>query len=193
MNEKKWHGMAAAVTDGTYFQMQDTPALRKKYYVKEGDNAYPQGLLQAILWQGSGQVLSFAIGTRHQSELELVKPLLEKLPAGNSILADDFYSTYAIFCLIQKKGCHIIVPGKRERNYAVIQKLSDGDKIVELSKTSKTDWLSKTEWNQLPDKITMLRISYPSFEDEHKEWVLCTTITNEKIKKEEIIFKYTVR
>ena len=193
LNGKKWHGMPVAVTDGTYFQMQDTPALRKKYYVKEGDNAYPQGLLQAILWQGSGQVLDFAIGTRHQSELELVKPLLEKLPAGNLLLADDFYNTYAIFCLIQKKGCHIIVPGKRERNYEVIQKFSDGDEIVELSKTSKPDWLSKTEWDQLPGKITMRRISYPSFEDENKEWVLYTTITNEKIKKEEIILKYTIR
>ena len=193
LNGKKWHGMAVAVTDGTYFQMQDTPELRKKYYVKEGDRAYPQGLLQALLWQGSGQILDFEIGTRHQSELELVKPLIEKLPAGNLLLADDLYNTYAIFCLIQKKGCHIIVPGKRERNYKVIKILSDGDEIVELSKTTRPDWLSKEEWNGLPGKITMRRISYPSFEDENKEWVLYTTITNEKIKKEEIILKYAVR
>ena len=39
----------------------------------------------------------------------------------------------------------------------------------------------------------MRRISYASFEDENKEWVLYTTITNEKIKKEEIILKYAVR
>jgi len=193
LNAKKWHGMDVGVTDGTYFQMQDTEELRKKYYVKEGDNAYPQGLLQTILWQGSGQVLNFEIGTRHQSELELVKPLIEKLPTGNLLLADDFYNTYAIFCLIQKKGCHIIVPGKRERNYKVIKKLSGGDEIVELRKTSRPEWLSKAEWDQLPDRITMRRISYLSFVDENKEWVLYTTITSEKIKKEEIILKYTTR
>lgn len=193
LNGKKWHGMAVAVTDGTYFQMQDTPELRKKYYVKEGDSVYPQGLLQALLWQGSGQIMDFEIGTRHQSELELVKPLIEKLPAGNLLLADDLYNTYTIFCLIQKQGCHIIVPGKRSRNYKVIKKLSNGDEIVELSKTSKPDWLSIEEWNGLAAKITMRRISYPSFEDENKEWVLYTTITNETIKKEEIILKYTMR
>ena len=193
LNAKKWHGMDVAVTDGTYFQMQDTEELRKKYYVKQGDSAYPQGLLQTILWQGSGQGLNFEIGTRHQSELELVKPLIEKLPTGNLLLADDFYNTYAIFCVIQKKGCHIIVPGKRERNYEVIKKLSDGDEIVELPKTSKPEWLSKAEWEQLPGKITMRRISYPSFVDDNKEWVLYTTITREKIKKEEIILKYTTR
>jgi hypothetical protein len=193
LNGKKWHGMDVAVTDGTYFQMQDTEELRKKYYVKKGDTAYPQGLLQTILWQGSGQVLNFEIGTRHQSELELVKPLIEKLPTGNLLLADDFYNTYAIFCLLQKKGCHIIVPGKRERNYEVIKKLSDGDEIVELRRTNRPEWLSKAEWDQLPGKITMRRISYPSFADENKEWVLYTTITSEKIKKEEIILKYTAR
>lgn len=193
LNGKKWHGMPVAVTDGTYFQMQDTKELRKKYYVKEGDHAYPQGLLQTILCQGSGQVLNFEIGTRHQSELELVKPLIEKLPTGNLLLADDLYNTYAIFCLIQKRGCHIIVPGKRERNYRIIKKISDGDEIVELCKTRKSEWLNKTEWDQLDDKITLRRISYTSPVEENEKWVLYTTISDEKIKKEEIILKYTTR
>ena len=140
LNGKKWYGMSTFITDGTYFQMQDTPELREKYFVKEGDNAYPQGLLQCVLLQGSGQVYAFKIGTRHQSELELVKPLIEDLPEGSLLLADDLYSTYAVFCLMQKKGCHIIVPGKRDRKYRVIKKLSKGDEIVELSKTSKPDW-----------------------------------------------------
>lgn len=193
LNAKKWHAMDTFVTDGTYFQMQDTKELRKKYYVKEGDNAYPQGLLQAVLRQGSGQVHAFTIGTRHQSELELVKPLIEKLPEGSLLLADDLYNTYAVFCLIQKKGCHLIVPGKRDRNYRVIKKLSEGDEIVELRKTAKPDWLSKEEWDQLPATITMRRITYPSTVDEQLEYIVYTTITNEKIKNTEIILKYAKR
>lgn len=104
LNAKKWYDMDTFVTDGTYFQMQDSEVLRKKYFVNPGDNAYPQGLLQTVLRQGSGQVHAFTIGTRHQSELELVTPLIKALPAGSLLLADDFYSTYAIFSLIQKKA-----------------------------------------------------------------------------------------
>ena len=193
LKAKQWHGMDVAVTDGTFFQMQDTACLRKKYYVKQGDKAYPQGLLQTVLRQGSGQIVDFAIGTRHQSEIELVQPLIEKLPAGNLLLADDLYSTYAIFCFIQNKGCHIIVPGKRERRYTLIEALGDGDEIVALSRTSKPDWLNKTQWDELADTITMRRISYPSPEDEHKQRVLYTTLTDKKIKKEEIILKYATR
>jgi hypothetical protein len=193
LNGKKWYGMSTFITDGTYFQMQDTPELRKKYFVKEGSNAYPQGLLQAVLSQGSGQVYAFKIGTRHQSELELVKPLIENLPEGSLLLADDLYSTYAVFCLMQKKGCHIIVPGKRDRNYRVIKKLSKGDEIVELSKTNKPAWLSKEEWDQFPAKIIMRRVTYPSVNDEQKECVLYTSIQDEQISTSEVILKYTTR
>ena len=194
LNGKKWHGMNTFITDGTYFQMQDTEELRKKYYVKEGDNAYPQGLLQAVLWQGSGQVYSFKIGTRHQSELELVRSLIESLPEGSLLLADDLYSTYTVFCLMQKKGCHLIVPGKRERNYTVIKKLSKGDELVELRKPkNKPDWLGKEEWKQLPAKITMRRVTFPSTSDEQQECVQYTTLINEEISNTEIILKYSTR
>lgn len=193
LNGKTWHGLPVYITDGTYFQMQDTPVLRKKYYVKEGDNAYPQGLLQTIIRQISGQIYDFQIGTRHQSELELVKPLIENLPARGLLLADDLYSTYAIFSLMQKKGCDLIVPGKRDRNYKVIEQLSDGDEIVELKKTAKPDWLSIEEWNEIPKSIRMRRISYTSIEDEKEEHVLYTTLLDKKINKIEIILKYRSR
>jgi Transposase DDE domain len=193
VNPKRWYDMKVAVTDGTYFQMQDTKELKAKYFIKEGDSAYPQGLLQCILCQGSGQIMNFKIGTRHQSELELVKPLISQLEAGTLLLADDLYSTYAIFSLIQKQGCHLIVPGKRERNYEVLKKIADGDEIVSLNKTKKPEWLSKEEWADISGEISLRRISYPSLIDETKEWILFTTITNEAIKKEAIILKYVTR
>jgi hypothetical protein len=193
LNGKKWHGMDVIITDGTYIQMQDTKDLKKKYYVRQQDNAYPQALLQTILRQGSGQILDFQVGTRHHSELELVKPMIEKFTPGHLLLADDLYNTYAIFCLILQRGCHIIVPGKRERNYQVVRELSDGDEIIELSRTNRPEWLTKEEWAKFPDKITMRRISYCSPENENEQRVLYTTITDEQIKKEELILKYTTR
>src|SRR5580658_6893322 len=54
-----WHDMKTYNTDGTYAQMQDSEELRKKYYVLEDDNAYPQALLQGIVQQGTGQIICF--------------------------------------------------------------------------------------------------------------------------------------
>lgn len=192
LNAEHWYGMTVFSSDGTYLQLQDTKELREKYYVKKNDVAYPQGLLQAILRQGSGQVHAFSLGTRHQSELELIKPLLDKLPEKSLLLADDLYSTYAIFGLMQSKGLHLIVPGKRERKYTIKKTLADGDQIVEIARTQKPDWLNHEQWQAFPNALLMRRISYKA-PNEDKDYVLFSTLTDEKITKTDIVLKYATR
>jgi len=186
-----WYGMEAYNSDGTYCQMQDSEELRKKYYVKEGDNSYPQLLLQGIVKQGTGQIVCFEVGTRHQSELELIAKQIRHLPKNSLLLADDLYNSYAIFAIIQRQGCHLIVPGKRERAYKVIEKIADGDEIVELSRGNIPKW-----WNQdweLPPKLLMRRITFLSPADGKTEWVHYTTLLDKQITKADIIAKYITR
>jgi hypothetical protein len=186
-----WHGMKSYNTDGTYVQMQDSPELRKKYYVKEDDKGYPQALLQGIVQQGTGQIIGFEIGTRHQSELELVAKPICQLPQNSLLLADDLYNSYAIFTMILKQNCHIIVPGKRKRNYTVKEKIAEGDEIVEIVRSSKPHWW-KQEW-EIPEKLPLRRICYLSPLDGKTEWVLYTTLLDKAIAKEDIIVKYISR
>jgi hypothetical protein len=186
-----WYGMEAYNSDGTYCQMQDSEELRKKYYVKEGDNSYPQLLLQGIVKQGTGQIVCFEVGTRHQSELELIAKQIGRLPKNSLLLADDLYNSYAIFAMIQRQGCHLIVPGKRERTYKVIEKIADGDEIVELSRGNIPKW-----WNQdweLPPKLLMRRITFLSPADGKTEWIQYTTLLDKRITKADIIAKYITR
>jgi hypothetical protein len=190
LKAQRWHEMETYNTDGTYIQMQDSKELAEKFYVKQNDGAYPQALLQAMVRQGSGQIVCFDVGTRHQSELELVVPLINQLPNNSLVLADDLYNSYAIFALMQHKGCHLIVPGKRKRNYKVIKKLGEGDELVELSYKSTPQW-----WNQdwkLPKQLTVRRIEYLSADGQNTH-VLYTTLTNEAIGKTDIVVKYTSR
>jgi hypothetical protein len=185
-----WYGMKAYNTDGTYCQMQDSEELRKKYYVKEGDGAYPQLLLQGIVQQGTGQIVCFEVGTRHQSELELIAKQIGQLPKGSLLLADDLYNSYAIFAMIQRQGCHLIVPGKRDRAYKVIEKIADGDEIVELSRNIPKWW--QQDW-ELPQKLLMRRITFMSPADGETEWVQYTTLLDKRITKADIIAKYLTR
>lgn len=187
-----WHGLHCFNTDGTYIQMQDSEQLRKKFYVQEGDKAYPQALLQSIVAHGSGQVTAFTIGTRHQSELELLPPLIVQLPNNSLILADDLYNSYAIFALLQHQGCHLIVPGKRDRNYQVLEEIAAGDQLVELRRTSPIPKWWKEPWTP-PTKLVMRRITYCSPIDGTTPCVLYTTLLDGKIPKEDLIVKYTSR
>jgi len=189
-----WYGMETYLTDGTYIQMQDTKELRDIYDVKSKNGnykeAYPQGLIQAIIQQGSGIIHDYALDNRHVSELSLIYKLIHSIPPKSLLLADDLYNTYAIFSLVRKNDFDIIVPGKRVRNYKVIRQIADGDEIVELKRTEHPEWLPKEEI--LPETILLRRLSFLSL-DGTETMVLYTTLLNEKIPKEGIILKYFTR
>lgn len=191
----KWKGMRVLITDGTYIQMQDSKELREIYDVKSDSesykSAYPQGLLQVMIEQGSGAILDFELGNRHVSELELVTKLLSRLPQGSLLLADDLYSCYSIFHLVKSTGLEIIVPGKRERKYKVIKTIGKGDEIVELTKKEHPNWLSKDV--KLPKTLLMRRLSFEDPINPGKEYVIFTTIMDETISMADIVAKYFTR
>ena len=195
IKEENWHGYKTYITDGTYLQLQDTSKIREKYPPMENNGMYPQALLQVFIRQGNGQIHDFALGNRKMSELELVLPMLKNMQADDLLLADDLYNTYYHFYLIRQQKAHIIVPGKRDRNYTVVKIVSDGDEIVKINKPYKRpDYVSKEEWKNLPKDMLLRRISYKyQTKDGLQTAILYTTIVDQTIEKTEIILKYTSR
>jgi hypothetical protein len=193
-DRESWHGLKTHITDGTYLQLQDTESIRKEYPPIEGDGAYPQALLQVFIRQGSGQVSQIAIGNRKQSELELVVPMIKKLNGNDLLLADDLYNTYYHFCLILNQKSHIIVPGKRDRNYTVVRQIASNDEIVKIKKGRKPPYVGKEEWSAVPSSIELRRIgyTYPT-KNGDEQAVLYTTLVDEKITSTDVILKYEKR
>jgi hypothetical protein len=191
---ESWHGMRTFITDGTYLQLQDTEDVKKQYPVMKGDGSYPQALLQVLIRQGGGQVSDYALGSRKISELRLVIPMINGLEPDSLLLADDLYNTYYHFCLILNRKSHIIVPGKRERNYEIIKKITENDLIVEIKKSARPDYVSGEEWRGLPKTLTLRRITYEYPTKTGTETsVLYTTITDEKTDAASIVQKYEKR
>ena len=88
----------------------------------------------------------------------------------------------------------MIVPGKRDRNYKVIGSICDNDQIVEISKTVRPDYVSREEWDQLPETILLRRISYDYPTKNGMETaVLYTTVLDKTITAADIVAKYTMR
>jgi hypothetical protein len=194
LDNESWHGMKTYITDGTYIQLQDTSDIRSRFIVKGQESSYPQALLQVMIRQGSGQVSRIALGSRQESELQLVIPMIKNMEANSLLLADDLYCTYYHFCLLLARQSHLIVPGKRDRNYTAVRNISDTDQIVEIPKTSRPEYVSKEEWDSLPKSLLMRRITYnyPT-KNGIEAAVLYTTILEENIKTTDIITKYTMR
>ena len=190
-----WYGMKTYITDGTYVQMQDTEELRQLYSVKHTDQEafidnYPQGLVQTIIEQGSGFIHDYALSNRHTSELLLIYQLIQSIPKNSLLLADDLYNCFAIFALARKYGFDLIVPGKRVKNYTVIEVIAQGDEIVEVKQKEHPKWLTKSEI--LPNRILLRRISFLS-PDGVNTMVIYTTLLDKNIPSCEIVLKYFTR
>ena len=194
LEKESWNGLKTFITDGCYLQLQDTGEIKKDYAVKGMEESYPQALLQVLIRQGSGQTSQIALGSRHTSELRLVTDMIKKLEADSLLLADDLYNAYYHFCLILLQRCHMTVPGKRDRKYKVIRDISDNDQIVEISKTACPDYVTKEEWDSLPESILLRRISYTyPTKNGVEPAILYTTILDEKINAVDIVAKYAFR
>jgi len=193
--KEQWHGMNTYIADGTYLQLQDTEEIRSKYPVLKGEGSYPQALLEVLIRQGSGHIFDYALSGRQTSELTLIQPMLKRLPGLSLLLADDLYNTYYNFCIMQKQNSHIIVPGKRDRRFRIIEQINDTDLIVEIEKPKNIPkTVSKEEWKQLPKSILLRRIEYeyPTKTGVEKA-VLYTTILDKSIKETSIVEKYEKR
>jgi len=191
-NYTHWNGYRVFLGDGTYVQMQDTETIREIYEVKHKEIAsegYPQGLLEAIIERGTGQLYSFKLSNRHTSELSLFYDMLDDMPQKSLLLLDDLYNCYEIISKCKRIGVDLVVPAKRERNYEIVEKLGDGDEIIRIN-TPK----NRSKWNGIsekPGKITLRRITCKSPEGE--DYVLFITILDRNITKDDIQLLYLTR
>ncbi len=187
-----WNGYRVFSGDGTYVQMQDTDSIREKYEVKHngiGSNGYPQGLLEVILERGTGQLYSFRLSNRHVSELALFYEMLDEIPPKSLLLLDDLYNCFEIISKCKRLDIEILVPAKRERNYELVEKLSEGDEIVYIkTPKNRSKWLKE---NEPSGKILLRRIQCKS--PEGQEYELLTTILDKKIRKDDFQVLYLTR
>jgi len=191
-NYTHWHGHRVFIGDGTFLQMQDTESIRKQYEVKHhgvGSEWYPQGLLEVIIERGTGQVSNFKLSNRHTSELSLFHDMLDEMPPKSLLLCDDLYNCFEIFSKCKRLGIEMVVPSKRERYYDVIEKIEEGDEIIQLKTPKKRSrWLKVKE---KPSTILVRRIQCKS--PDGVDYVLITTILDKNIKKDEIQLLYLTR
>jgi len=186
----KWNGFPVFIADGTYLQMQDTKEMGQEFTTGI-TGGYPRGLLEVIVEQGSGLIYGIQLSSHKKSELEILYDMINTIPSGSLILADDLYNCYAIFDILEKRKIEFIVPGKRERTYSVVKKLGKGDELVTINHTHNSSWLK--DQSEMNSNLLLRRIEYDDPNKEGTKRVLYTSLTSRKYTKLEIILKYDSR
>ena len=185
-----WHNLKVLLADGTYLQLQDTPEIRKRFPINKNPGSYPQALLEAIIVRGTGQIFSYKLDSRAVSELAIINKLINEIPEGHILLADDLYNSYEVMSKCISRNIHFVFPAKRKRNFELIESCGKGDEIIEIAKPEKrSNWADKHE--PLPPKIRLRKIQCAG--PDGKEYILFTSVLDHTIDKNEIQMLYLTR
>jgi len=156
-----WKGRVVKVVDGTSISLPDTPANQRAYpqhpQQKPGVG-FPLLRLVVLFSLAVGTVLDAAFAPyqgKGTGELSLFRTLWDQLRRGDVLLADRYYCTFWEVCAALARGADAVLRlhGRRAVNFRVGRRLGPGDKLVWWQKRRRPEWMTKADYEELPDEI----------------------------------------
>jgi len=192
----RWHGRAVKLADGTGISMPDTPE-NQACYPQPSTQApgvgFPLARLVAIICLSTGAVLEVAIGPhagKGNTELDLMRSLLDAFAAGDVLLADALYCNYFMIAMLQAAGVDVLFEqhGARSTDFRRGCRLGKRDHVVRWPKPRmRPEWMTPEQYQSAPDELTVREVYVDGR-------VLVTTMLNARqVPKGELFELYACR
>jgi DDE family transposase len=219
----RWRGHRTWLVDGSSFSMPDTPALQA-HFGQPGNQrkgcGFPVARLLALFHAGTGLLLEVAAAPLRSHEMSGIAGLLPLLTAGDVLVADRGFCSFAHLAMLISRGVHAVfrlhqkqivdfTPGRGHAR-PVQKRVPKGmprsrwiracgarDQVVEYFKPAERPaWISAAEYEALPASIAVRELRYrvevPGFRT--REVTLVTTLLDaEMYPAEELASLYGTR
>ena len=134
-DEHLWLGRAVHVVDGTGIALPDTEANQDDYPQPSGQKpgcGFPVLRLVAFMSLATGAVSRYSIGTLHEHEQRLFQDLRAHLGAGEVVLGDRNFGTFANLVLLKRQGAEGVFRRHQARGAGVqhLKRLGKDDHLV---------------------------------------------------------------
>jgi Transposase DDE domain len=201
----RWRGHRTWLVDGSSFSMPDTPALQD-HFGQPGNQAkgcgFPVARILALFHAGTGLLLEVAAAPLRSHEMSGIAGLLSLLTAGDVLVADRGFCSFAHLAPLMARGVHAVfrlhqkqivdftpgrahaAPGRKRGIKGMprsrwIRACGTSDQVVEYFRPAeRPDWMSESEYGALPESIVVrelrYRIEVPGFRT--REVTLVTTL-----------------
>jgi hypothetical protein len=206
----RWRGHRVFFVDGSSFSMSDTPPLQQHFGqpgAQKPGCGFPTAHWLALMHAGSGMIAAMLTAPLRTHDLSRVVELHPQLAAGDVLVADRGFCSYAHLALLWQRGvqgvlrihqCTLVdftpqrphnVPGDkgqkrlRGRPYSRwLKQLGASDQLVEwLKPTICPAWLAAEQFAALPASLTVRELRYeiqqPGFRV--KQITLVTTLLDD--------------
>jgi len=175
-----WKGHRLWHVDGSSFSMPDTPALQK-HFGHSGQQrkgcGFPVAHILCLFDVASGMIRDCILSGLWTHDMAQVSKLHPQLHAGDVLIGDRAFSSYAHLAMLQSRGVHLVVGvhqkrkidfrigcqcgGKRGRKVLRerVCKLGPRDQVVRWYKPAqKPTWMSQRQFDYLPESILVREI-----------------------------------
>jgi len=184
-----WHGRHVKLVDGTTVSMPDTDENQEAYPQhgqKEG-LGFPIARVVVLLSLATAMVSDIAIGPyqgKETGETSLFRELMGRLSRGDIVLADRFYCSYFMVCLLMELGVDFVVRlhQRRTADFRRGRRLGKNDHVVVWTRPVRPEWMDVETYQRMPETIEVreieVHISQPGFRVE--SMVVVTTLVDAK-------------
>jgi hypothetical protein len=186
--EARWRGHRAFFLDGSSFSMPDTRALRAHFGQPAGQAAgcgFPVAHLMVLFDARRGYLLKALAQPLHTHDLSQAAALHAELRAGDVLVGDRAFASYAHLALCRGRGLHGVFrahqrqivsflsgrahlpPGASAKGRAGLprsrwlKRLGRRDQLVEYFKPKeRPTWLTAEQYAALPDTLVVRELRY---------------------------------
>jgi putative transposase len=161
-----WHGRHVKLADGTTLSMPDTEANQAEYpqhNVQKPGLGFPIMRCVVLLSLATAMACDLAAGPysgKETGETALLRELLSRLNPQDILLADRYYCSYFMICLLLEAQVDFVVRlhQLRTADFRRGRRLGAGDHIVTWSRPAKPEWMDQATYDQMPLSISVREI-----------------------------------
>jgi hypothetical protein len=161
-----WHDLRPKLIEGTTVSMPDTQK-NQRAYPQSGSQkpgcGFPLMKLVGLFSLSTGVLLDYAKGNKHQSELRLLKGLLDQFKRGDLAVADRGFCSYVLLALLLRRAVHALfrLHHSRPSDLRKGQRLGKNDRLFTWHKPNQRPrWLPHYCWKKIPRELTVRVIRF---------------------------------
>jgi Transposase DDE domain len=154
------------LADGCEQSMPDTVANQKEYPQQKAQKpglGFPRLRLVVLLAFATASLVGAAIGPckgKGCGETELFRGLLDRLRAGDLLVADRYYCTWWLIALLAGRGVDACfrLHHKRHYDFSKGRHLGNGDHVVQWAKPPCPAWMDEEMYQGLPAYVEVREV-----------------------------------
>lgn len=164
-----WKGRRVRLVDGTTIILPDTSSNQGVFGQPSSQKpglGMPQCRMVSLVCFSTGAVLDTAIGPcegKGSGETSLLNLMMDTLQPGDLLLGDAYYASYFLLCELKARGLDGVFEQFGARRSKIDfrrgSRLGARDHLITLSKPQRPKRMSKADYAQFPDNLTVRELS----------------------------------